>query len=195
MRPWPAVLAVTSLLLVSYVPALGQLPDRPHTSKPSSEPTPSGTTSPELETFGRMMAIQAQPDQVNYFNSTIESTDKALRESRELQQLGPAATNVALVNEKSLQLRDVVDDLDHYNRRLLTSFTKVQEAELKKLSKKIRKSYSQVERDARKVADLMEPGKVVPSQLATGAANLEKTLSDFRTDLVRLGREMSIQSQ
>jgi hypothetical protein len=52
-----------------------------------------------------------------------------------------------------------------------------------------------VSREAHTVQQLMEPGKVVPEQLATGAANLEKALSDFRTDQIRLGREMGIQSK
>ena len=41
----------------------------------------------------------------------------------------------------------------------------------------------------------MEPGKIVAERLTSAAANLEKALSDFRTDQVRLGREMGIQSK
>jgi hypothetical protein len=177
------------------VATFGQLPERPHTDKPPAEPPPSGVVSPELETFGRIIAIQASPEQVSYFNSAIASTDLALQESRELQRLGTAATNIGLVNGMSLRLRDSLDDVEHYNGRLLASFTKLQETELKKLIKPLRKSYSQVSRDTRAVQQLMEPGKVVPDQLATGAANLEKALSDFRTDQIRLGREMGIQSK
>lgn len=77
----------------------------------------------------------------------------------------------------------------------MASFTKYQDKELKKLTKQVNKSYSFVTRDARKLQQLMEPGKVIPEELATGAANLEKALSDFRTDLIRLGREMGIQSK
>jgi hypothetical protein len=95
----------------------------------------------------------------------------------------------------SLQLRDSLDDVEHYNRRLMASFTKYQEKELKKLTKRLHKSYSFVTRDAKRVQQLMEPGKTIPDELATGAANLEKALSDFRTDLIRLGREMGIQSK
>ena len=185
---------LAGILAVSAA-ALGQLPEPPHTNKPKDEPAPSGVVTPELETFGRAVALQASYDQFGYFTSAIGSTDKALQESRDLQQLGAAATNTAVVNEKSLQLRDTLDELDHYDRRLLASFSKTQETELKKLTKQMQKSYSFVERDARRVQQLMEPGKVVAEQLASGAANLEKTLSDFRTDLIRLGREMGIQSR
>jgi hypothetical protein len=148
-----------------------------------------------LESLGRSVAIQARPDQVQYFQSAVESTDKALQVSRRLQTLGPDAGNIALVNKMSLQLRDTLDDAEHHTGRLLASFTKVQAAELKKLTKRLEKSYSIVKKDARTVSQLMEPGKVVAEQLATGAANLEKSLSDYRTDEVRLGREMGIQSQ
>ena len=192
-RYWRMAVAVA--LLSSSVATWGQLPDRPHTDKPPAEPPPAGVVSPELETFGRIVAIQARPDQVDYFNSAIASTDQALQESRELQRLGAAAKNIALVNSMSLTLRDSLDDVEHYNGRLLASFTKLQESELKKLTKPLRESYTQVSRQARIVQQLMEPGKVVPDQLATGAANLEKALSDFRTDQIRLGREMGIQSK
>ena len=188
-------MAVAVAFLSIAVATLGQLPERPHTDKPPAEPPPSGAVSPELETFGRIIAIQARPEQVGYFNSAIASTDQALQESRELQRLGTAATNIGLVNGMSLRLRDSLDDVEHYNGRLLASFTKLQESELKKLTKPLRKSYSHVSREARTVQQLMEPGKVVPEQLATGAANLEKALSDFRTDQIRLGREMGIQSK
>jgi hypothetical protein len=188
-------MAFAVAFLAISVAAWAQLPERPGTGKPPAEPPPSGAVSPELETFGRIMAIQARPDQIGYFNSAIASTDKALQESRELQRLGAGAKNIALVNAMSLRLRDALDDVEHYNGRLLASFTKLQESELKKLIKPLRKSYSNVARDARTVQQLMEPGKIVPEQLATGAANLEKALSDFRTDQIRMGREIGIQSK
>lgn len=188
-----AAVAVTFISI--SVASLGQVPERPHSNKPANEPAPSGAASPELETFGRMVALQARPDQVDYFNSAIESTDAALQESRQLQQPRTAASSVSTINTMSLQLRDSLDDVEHYDRRLMASFTKYQEKELKKLTKQTHKSYSYVSRDARAVQQLMEPGKVVPGELATGAANLEKALSDFRTDLIRLGREMGIQSR
>ncbi|HVO63724.1 MAG TPA: hypothetical protein VMT53_22565 [Terriglobales bacterium] len=160
-----------------------------------TEPAPTGTISPELQSLGRSVAIQARPDQVEFFKSAIDSTDEALRESRDLQQLGASAVNTALVNQMSLQLQDALDDVEHYTRLLLASFTRVQETELKKLTRRMRKSYSYVQRDGKRVQQLMEPGKVAPKALATGAANLEKSLSDYRTDEIRLGREMGIQSQ
>ncbi len=168
---------------------------RSHPSKPAAEPAPSGEASPELETFGRIIAVQARIDQVGYFNSAIESTDRALHESRQLQHLGGAVNDVATVNAISLQLRDSLDDVEHYNGRLLASFSKPQQSGLKKLTKQMHKSYSSVAHDARAMQLLMEPGKIVPDRLATGAANLEKTLSDFRTDEIRLGREMGIQTK
>jgi len=184
---------------VTFIPialaAWGQVPERPHTSKPENEPAPSGTVSPELVTFGRMIALQARSDQVGYFNSAIESTDAALQESRRLQQPRIAASDVGTINAMSLQLRDSLDDVEHYDRRLTVSFTKYQERELKKLTKRLHKSYSFVTHEARSVQQFMEPGKVIPEQLVTAAANLEKALSDFRADLIRLGREMGIQSK
>lgn len=162
---------------------------------PPAEPTPTGVVSPELETFGRAVAMQARLDQVGYFQEVLAGTDKALQLSRELQSMGAAANNIALVNAMSLQLRDDIDDVEHYNRRLLASFSKAQETGLKNLTKQLSKSHSIVVRHARTVQQLMEPGTVVPEQLATGAANLEKALSDFRTDQIRLGRDMGIPSR
>jgi hypothetical protein len=159
---------------------------------PPAETAPTGNVSPELETFGRAVAVQARLDQVGYFREVLSSTDKALQLSRDLQGLGVAASDSAVVNAQSLHLRDELDDVEHYNRRLRASFTKPQAAGLKQLNKQLDKSYSYVLRDARTVQQLMEPGHVMPEQLATGAANLEKSLSDFRTDQIRLGRDMGI---
>ena len=143
----------------------------------------------------RAVAIQARPDQVGYFHSAITSTDAALQQSRELQTLGSAAQSIAIVNGKSLQLRDALDDVEHYNGRFIASFSKTQEAELRPLTKRLRKSYTFVAKELKTVQQLMEPGKVVPERLMSAAANLEKALSDFRTDQIRLAREMGIQSR
>ena len=184
---------LTAATLVCGIACWAIPPQKPRGNQ--TEPAPTGTVSPELQSLGRSVAIQARPDQLGYFQSAIDSTDKALHETRDLQQLGPSAGNVALVNQMSLQLRDALDDIEHYTRRLLVSFTKVQEAELKKLTRRMQKSFSYVQRDAKNVQQLMEPGKVAADALATGAANLEKSLSDYRTDEIRLGREMGIQSK
>jgi hypothetical protein len=75
------------------------------------------------------------------------------------------------------------------------SFTKFQESELKPLTKRVRKSYKYVAKEWKNVGELMEPGKTVPDKIMNAAANLEKALSDFRTDEIRLGREMGVHSK
>jgi len=190
---WMAAMVGTAAILLP-VAAWGNMQARSQ-SHPPAEPSPTGTVGPELETFGRAVAMQARADQLGYFEEVLISTDRALRLSRDLQSMGAAAKDTAIVNAMSLQLRDELDEVEHYNRRLLASFSKAQEAGLKKLTHQLKKSYALVTHQARAVQQLMEPGTVVPEQLATGAANLEKALSDFRTDEIRLGRDMGIQAR
>lgn len=187
------VVAVASFMMISLT-VWGQESHRPHSTTPPAESAPTGAVNPELETMTRAVAIQARADQVGYFRSAISSTDTALQLSRELQTLGPAAQSIPTVNARSLQLRDTLDDVEHYYGRFVASFSKTQSTELKPLTKRVRKSYTFVARESKTVQQRMEPGKVVPERLANAAANLEKALSDFRTDQVRLAREMGIQS-
>lgn len=187
--------AVAVASLIMSVAAWGQQSHKPHSTNPPAESAPDGGVDPALTTLTRAVAIQARPDQLGYFLSILDSTDSALEQSRELQTLGPAVNSIPTVNAKSLQLRDALDDVDHYNRRFLATFSKLQSNELKPLTKRVQKSYSFVARDAKMVAQFMEPGKIAPERLTSAAANLEKALSDFRTDQVRLGREMGIQSK
>ena len=121
-------LAVAAVLVPST--AWGQAKEHGQ-SHPPAESAANGEVSPELETFGRAVAMQARPDQVGYFREVLTGTDKALQLSRELQSMGAAAGNIAMVNGLSLQLRDDLDDVDHYNRRLQASFSKAQETGLK----------------------------------------------------------------
>lgn len=193
MRNSNTVAAVVSFTL--SVVAWSQLPERPHTGKPPVEPAPAGSTIPELDSVSRAVAIQARLDQIEYFQSAVDSTDAALQQSRELQRLEPAATNIPSLNARSLKLRDALDDMEHYNGRFIASFSKVQETELKALTKKLRKSYPAVTKESRAVSQQLEPGKVAPQRLKSTAANLEKALSDYRSDQIRLGREMGIQSK
>ncbi len=190
------LVAVASLLLLlPSLAAWGQHSHTPQSTTPPAESAPSGAINPELETMTRAVAIQARPDQVGYFHSAITSTDAALQQSRELQTLGSSARSIPIVNGKSLQLRDALDDVEHYNGRFIASFSNAQEAELKPLTKRLRKSYTFVAKETKAVQQLMEPGKVVPERLMSTAANLEKALSDFRTNQIRLAREMGIQSE
>jgi hypothetical protein len=187
--------AVAVAFLVISITAWGQQSHRGHTANQPAEAAPDGGVDPALTTLTRAVAIQARPDQLDYFHSILDSTDEALEQSRELQTLGPTVNSIPTMNAKSLQLRDALDDVDHYNRRFLATFSKLQMNELKPLTKRAHKSYSFVEKESKTVAERMEPGKIVPNLLTSAAANLEKALSDFRTDQVRLGREMGIQSK
>ena len=189
------LVSVASLLFVTSLASWGQDSHRPVAGAPPPEAAPTGAINPELETMTRAVAVQARPDQVGYFRSALASTDAALQQSRELQTLGDAANSTPAVNAQSLALRDAIDDVDHYNGRFLASLSKTQETELKPRRKRLRKSYTFVARETRTVQQDMDPGKVVPDRLASAAANLEKALSDFRTDQVRLAREMGIQSK
>ena len=189
------LVSVASLLFVTSLASWGQDSHRPVAGAPPPEAAPTGAINPELETMTRAVAVQARPDQVGYFRSALASTDAALQQSRELQTLGDAANSTPAVNAQSLALRDAMDDVDHYNGRFLASLSKTQETELKPLRKRLRKSYTFVAKEYKAVQQLMEPGTVVPERLMSGAANLEKALSDFRTDQVRLAREMGIQSK
>ena len=195
LRSWRRVIAVAYLLFAMSLFAWGQSSHRPQSTAPKPEAAPTGAINPELETMTRAAAIQARPDQVGYFRSAIASTDTALQQSRELQTLGPDAQSTPIVNAKSLQLRDAIDDVEHYYGRLIASFSRIQSTELKPLTKRLRKSYTFVAKEYKTVQQRMEPGRVVPERLTSGAANLEKALSDFRTDQVRLAREMGIQSK
>lgn len=186
-------LAAVALLLASVAGWAEQtrLP-KPPVPPAASEPSPN---DPAMETFNRAVAIQATPIQVGYFQAAIESTDIALQQSRELHGLEPGEINIPNMNARSLKLRDVVDDVEHYNAIFLASFSKMQEAELKPLTKRLRKSYPAVTREAKAVSQQLEPGKTSTQRLKSASANLEKALSDFRSDQIRLGREMGIQSK
>jgi hypothetical protein len=187
-----SLLAVAASLFMCLA-AWGQHSHRPQSTAPPAAEGAGQPSNPELDTMTRAVAIQARPDQVGYFQSALNSTDAALQRSRELQTLGADANSTPAVNAASLQLRDTIDDVDHYNGRFLASFSKTQESELKPLIKRLRKSYTFVAKETKSAQQNMEPGKVAAERLTRAAANLEKALSDFRTDQVRLAREMGVQ--
>lgn len=175
--------------------AWGQHSHRPQSTAPPAAEGAGQPSNPELDTMTRAAAIQARPDQVGYFQSALDATDAALQRSRELQTMGAAVTSTPAVNAASLQLRDAIDEVEHYDGIFMASFSKTQSAELKPLMRRMRKSYGFVARESKVVQQRMEPGKVSAERLTSAAANLEKALSDFRTDHVRLAREMGVQSK
>lgn len=185
---------VAAVFLFMTIAGLGQQSHPPKATTPPAEGAPTAENTAELETFSRAVAIQARADQVGYFQSAIQSTDAALQQSRDLANLGPAGNTTSNLNAKSLQLRDALDDIEHYSRIFVASFSKTQQTELKKLTRNMHKSYSVVSKEAGIVSQQIEPGKVVLEQVKGSAANLERALSNFRSDQIRLAREMGIQS-
>ncbi len=166
-------------------------------SKPAQPaPTPLSKDQPhpgDLDGFTRKVALQATPDQLAQFQRLRASTQAARDDAKQVMQYTAGADRSNLYHHAH-PLTDAVDEALDDNERFLLSLSAEQQAGLKKISKKLRKSDSALDDHNKALSQSLDRGELDPEQIAALVGRLDKALSDFQTEQSRLAAEMGIQS-
>lgn len=145
------------------------------------------SNSDDLHDFKRAVALQASPDQVSQFKQLVTSTQAARKATQELLQLSAKGDNPDL-SRSAENLSGAVEDAQVDNEKFLRGFSKVQQSELKKITKKLEKTSSEMSKESKALATSKSDGK----QIASVAEKLDKALSDFASAQDALASEMGI---
>jgi vacuolar-type H+-ATPase subunit H len=154
-----------------------------------SGPTPD-TSSGDIKGFERAVALQATSDQVAQFRTLMASTSEARKRTQEMLQLAVSGKSFGNADK----LADAIEEAQSDNQKFLQGFSKEQEEGLKKLTKKLRKSDSELSGQTKALVRGVER-RTSDDQLAPALQKLEKTLSDFQSDQLAVAAEMGIQDQ
>ena len=151
----------------------------------------SGKTSnsDDLHDFKRAVALQASPDQVSQFKELVTSTQAAKKATQELLQLSAKAATPDLFHSAD-NVPSAVEDVQADNEKFLRTFTKVQQSELKKITKKLEKANSEMSKESKALGPAAS--KSDGKQIASLAEKLDKALSDFASAQDALANEMGI---
>jgi len=181
------------LTLASVQPALAQHHGGGHRNGGgASGPTPD-TKNGDLKGFERAVALQATPEQIAQFRSLSVSTQSAQKRAQDLLQL-PASTPKPEWIHNSYPLTNDVEEALAENEKFLQSFSKEQKDGLKKFSKKLQKSDSEITNHSKTLSRGLENDAAGGEQIAGVIGKLNQSLNELRSAQLAIATEMGIQS-
>jgi hypothetical protein len=143
----------------------------------------------DLKDFHRALAMQATSQQVAEYAALLKSMEEAdaalqsLEESRKENKVGELPGRDAALDE-------TLEEVRSENKEFLNSFSRLQKSGLKDITKKLLNADSELAKQA-KIVD-QKVGEAKGEQIASSTESLGKALTNFRNDLLSLGKEMSI---
>ncbi len=152
---------------------------------------PSGVKEDDtLRDFHQAMALQATSQQTAAFQALIKDTEAAKAELQTLLERLHAGDAVAEPVHRD-HLDRAVENARNGNKKFEQGFSAAQKAGLREIAKRLAKADSEVELEAKKL-DQSVDAKISAPELAARAESLDKALTDFYSQQLALGREMSI---
>jgi hypothetical protein len=155
-----------------------------------SGPTPE-TKNNDLKGFERAVALQATPDQISQFQRLTASTRIARRRAQDLLRLSAKDNQLNWINA-TYPLTNDLEETQADNEKFLGSFSKEQESGLKKFTKKLRKSDSEIG-NQNKVLGQNVDRQGADGEIVATLQKLEKTLADLQSQQLAIAAEMGIQ--
>jgi hypothetical protein len=161
-----------------------------HSESVPSGPTPE-TKNNDLKGFERAVALQATPDQISQFQRLTASTRIARRRAQDLLRLSAKDNQLNWINA-TYPLTNDLEETQADNEKFLGSFSKEQESGLKKFTKKLRKSDSEIG-NQNKVLGQNVDRQGADGEIVATLQKLEKTLADLQSQQLAIAAEMGIQ--
>ncbi len=166
----------------------------PPPAKPTAPPPelPTAVESPDVIAFRHMVAAQANEQQKAQFREVARTMREAIAQATRLHAAATAGTDQEEISRSATAARDAVYDAQHENFVLLKSLSDLQEAELKKLTTKVRKANAQAGKASDLVNDELSRSRPDLHRIASASGTLEKDLKAMQSDQRSLAREMGI---
>jgi len=188
-----AILTCCALILMNAQSGLAQHHGGGHRNGGgASGPTPD-TKNGDLKGFERAVAMQATPEQIAQFRSLSASTQSAQKRAQDLLQL-PASTPKPEWIHNTYPLTNDVEEALAENEKFLQSFSKEQQDGLKKFSKKLQKTDSEITNHSKTLSRGLEHDAADGQQIAGVIEKLNQALNTLRSAQLAIANEMGIQS-
>jgi hypothetical protein len=135
-----------------------------------------------LKDFHAAMAVQATPEQVAEFQAVLKSTDAARSELDNLRRAGAGST--------AQKFNESLENANALNRKFVEGFSSRQRDLLKEPARRLEKADSGLQEQYKRYGLALQAGSTteVPSLLDA----LDKSLAEFSSEQLALGRDMGI---
>jgi hypothetical protein len=194
--PRVALLILGVVFLASSSPALAQRGGgggRGMSSPNGGAGRPDGVgEGDDLKGFHRAVAVQASADQHDAFVKVAQLAQAAsdqLRDFRDSLQKAPVDSTSS---DHATSINLAVEKARSGNQNFLSSFSAAQKNGLKDFTRKLAKTDSELDKQAKALDQVVHNAKSQSEQLSNSAASLEKALTSFQGEQLALGKEMSI---
>ena len=154
---------IAMLCLLFPLAVWGQHEGRHGNPTGTSGATTTPPEDPDMATFKHAIAVQATNPQITQFRLLIKSTEAARQQAADLQHASAEASDSEGLFSKANALQDSVEEAQS-KIAAFGGLSDSQEAGLKNLTKKLRKSNAAVSKDAKAIAQQLE-GKLDPARL------------------------------
>ena len=186
-----AVVLTMLFLLSPVVASVGQR--RGASTPPPAAPTPQ--VDPDVQKIQHAAEVQATEYQAAKFQTMLDSTKLAQRQAHDLARQAAVSTDSIELTHSATTLEDSVDQALTDYRSFRRSLSEQQEADEKRLMKKLTKAAHSISKDGDAVSQRLQQVPLDQRKLATLAEHLEKELSEFEAAQRSLGKDMGIDSQ
>ncbi len=160
---------------------------------PGASNRPTGVNQKDdLKDFHRALAVQATSQQIAEFQTLLKETDAAKTKLASLvQPLGNTA-NASRPGVSAAEVDQSVELARTHSQKFVDGLSAVQKSGLKDTLKKLGKADSDLEAEAKKLSETLQPGNPAGTAPDTRGDSLTKSLADFSDQQLALGREMGM---
>ncbi len=162
------------------------------TSTTPRNTAPGPVLDPNAAGLAKAVAEQATTAQTEQFRSMTKLTLQARQRASDFRRLNFSPDNSVEVSHQAKALQDAVDDAGLVSRDFVGSFSDAQARALKKLSKKLQKSETALDKESHKFSEQLDQLPLNMPELSDAAGKIEKLLTTFQQDQAALGKEMGI---
>jgi len=146
----------------------------------------------DLKDFHEALAVQATSQQIVEYAAMMKSTEAANAELKTfLENLGKenAASELA---SRGATVQQAIETARTEDKKFLDGFSDRQKSGLKEITKRLTKADADLAQQAKALDPEIGNAKAVGAQIETSAQSLERALTNFQSQQLGLGEEMSI---
>ncbi len=145
----------------------------------------------DLKDFHATLAVQATSQQIVEYAAMIKHTEAANAELKSfLDEFGKSS--VSELASRSATLEQSIEAARAENKKFLDGFSDAQKSGLREVTKRLTKVDADLAQQARALELEVRGAKAIGQPIATSAQSLEHVLTNFQTQQIGLGEEMSI---
>ncbi len=145
----------------------------------------------DLKDFHATLAVQATSQQIVEYVAMMKSTEAARAELKTfLDEFGKSS--VSELASRSATLEQSIETARAGNKKFLDGFSDAQKSGLREVTKRLTKVDADLAQQARALELEARGARAVGQPIATSAQSLEHALTNFQTQQIGLGEEMSI---